>query len=45
MYKDKNRGEDYLLVKIVPDTLEVVSVALGMINDPATWRPVTLKLR
>jgi general stress protein 26 len=45
MYKDKNRGNDYLLVKIVPDTLEVVSVALGMINDPATWRPVTLKLR
>jgi general stress protein 26 len=45
MYKDMNRGEDYLLVKIVPDTLEVVSVALGMINDAATWRPVTLKLR
>lgn len=45
MYKDKNRGDDYLLVKIVPDTLEVVSVALGMINDAATWRPVTLKLR
>jgi general stress protein 26 len=45
MYKDKNRGDDYLLVKVVPDTLEVVSVALGMINDAATWRPVTLKLR
>jgi hypothetical protein len=37
--------DDYLLVRITPDTLEVVSVALGMINDPATWRPVTLKLR
>ena len=45
MYKNKNLGDDYLLVRIVPDTLEVVSVALGMINDPATWRPVTLKLR
>lgn len=45
MYADKNRGDDYLLVKVVPDTLEVVSVALNMINDPATWKPVTLKLR
>lgn len=45
MYKDKNHGDDYLLVRVVPDTLEVVSVALGMINDATTWRPVTLKLR
>ena len=45
MYKDRNRGDDYLLVKVVPDTLEVTSVALQMNNDPATWKPVTLKLR
>lgn len=45
MYADRNRGDDYLLVRVVPDTLEVVSVALHMINDPATWRPVTLRLR
>jgi len=45
MYKDNNRGDDYLLVRIVPETLEVVSVALGMINDPATWRPVTLTFK
>lgn len=45
MYKNKNMGDDYLLVRITPDTLEVVSVALGMVNDPATWRPVTLKLK
>ena len=45
MYADKNHGDDYLLVKVVPETLEVVSVALNMINDPATWKPVTLMLR
>ncbi len=45
MYRDQNRGDDYLLVKVVPDTLEVTSVALHMNNDPATWKPVTLKLR
>jgi general stress protein 26 len=45
MYTNKNLGDDYRLVRVVPDTLEVVSMALGMINDPATWRPVTLKLK
>ena len=45
MYANQNHGEDYLLVKFVPDTLEVTSVALNMNNDPATWKPVTLKLR
>jgi general stress protein 26 len=42
MYQDENRGDDYLLVKFVPESLEVVSVALGMINDSATWKPVTI---
>ena len=45
MYATNNLGDDYLLVRIAPETLEVVSVALGMNNDPATWRPVTLKLK
>jgi len=45
MWKNKNFGDDYLLVRVIPDTLEVVSTALGMKNDPATWRPVTLKIR
>jgi general stress protein 26 len=42
MYQDENRGDDYLLVKFVPESLEVVSVTMGMINDPATWKPVTI---
>lgn len=42
LYQDENRGDDYLLVKLVPEQLEVVSVTMGMINDPATWKPVTI---
>ncbi len=45
MWKDKNTGDDYLLVRVDVDTLEVVSVSLGMNNDPTTWKPVTLKIR
>ncbi len=45
MWKDKNAGDDYLLVRVEVDTLEVVSVSLGMNNDPTTWKPVTLKIR
>lgn len=43
-YKDGPRGEDYLLIRIVPSRLEVVAASLGMMNDPATWRPVILDL-
>jgi general stress protein 26 len=45
LYKDKNRGDDYVLIRVEPSRLEVVSVALGMINDPKTWRPVGVDLR
>ncbi|MEW6320409.1 MAG: pyridoxamine 5'-phosphate oxidase family protein [Acidobacteriota bacterium] len=44
-YKDANRGDDYLLIRIDVSRLEVVAAALGMTNDPATWRPVVLDLR
>lgn len=44
-YKDANRGDDYLLIRVTPSRLEVVAESLGMINDPGTWRPVILDLR
>ena len=44
-YKDRNTGDDYVLIRIVPTRLEVVSEALGMRNDPETWRPVILELK
>jgi len=42
LYKNQNRGEDYLLFRVKPSRLEVVSVKRGMRNDPKTWRPVIL---
>ena len=44
LYKDQNRGEDYLLLRVKPSRLEVVSARRGMNNDPKTWRPVILDL-
>jgi general stress protein 26 len=43
-YKDENRGDDYLLIRMTPSRLEISSPGQGMMNDPATWRPVTLEL-
>jgi general stress protein 26 len=39
------RGDDYLLIRVDPNRIEVVAPELGMTNDPVTWRPVTLDLR
>jgi len=44
LYKDQNRGEDYMLLRVKPSRLEVVSVRRGVTNDPKTWRPVTVDL-
>ncbi|MCG6988610.1 MAG: pyridoxamine 5'-phosphate oxidase family protein [Gemmatimonadetes bacterium] len=45
MYEDENRGEDYLLIRVRVDRLEIVSGRHGLRNDPRTWRPVVLDLR
>jgi general stress protein 26 len=42
LYKDQNRGEDYMLLRVKPSRLEVVSVRRGVNNDPKTWRPVSV---
>ena len=41
-YKDRNRGEDYTLIRVTPTRLEISSPSQGMNNDPATWQPVTI---
>ena len=38
-YSDANRGADYLLIRVRPIRLEVVSMADGVLSDPTTWRP------
>lgn len=43
LFKDGPRGEGYLLVRIRPTQLEVVSSRHGMMNDPRTWRPVIIR--
>jgi general stress protein 26 len=45
LYKDRNRGDDYQLLRVKPARLEVVSVRRGIANDAKTWLPVTLDVR
>lgn len=43
-YKDRNRGDDYLLIRLKPTHLEIVSYADGLVGDDQTWRPVELDI-
>jgi general stress protein 26 len=43
-YDDGPRGADYLLIRVRPTRLEISSPARGLMNDPKTWKPVTLAL-
>ncbi|HEY3349101.1 MAG TPA: phosphatase PAP2 family protein [Thermoanaerobaculia bacterium] len=42
-YRDKFRGADFILLRFVPKRLEIVSQAHGLVNDPKTWRPVSVE--
>jgi len=44
LWRNQNRGDDYLLLRVRPSRLEVVSTSRGMRNDPQTWRPVILEM-
>ncbi len=37
--------KDFVLIRFAPRTLEIVSPARDLPNDPQTWRPVVLELR
>ena len=43
-YADKNRGEDFILIRCKPFRLELVSYAHGLTGDPGTWLPTTIEL-
>jgi PPOX class probable F420-dependent enzyme len=43
-YPDGPRGDGYLLIRVRPARLEVVSPRHGLLNDPKTWRPVLLDM-
>lgn len=42
LYDDRNRGDDYTLVRVTPVRLEIVSLTHGLVGDPATWRPLSV---
>jgi PPOX class probable F420-dependent enzyme len=45
LYKERNRGDDYLLIRVKPIRLEISSVAHGLVNDPKTWAPMAIDFR
>ena len=38
LFKDGNRGDDYLLIRVTPLRLEVSAESEGVKHDPKTWR-------
>jgi general stress protein 26 len=44
-YDDKNHGPDYLLIRVKPTHLEMVSYAHGLTGDAKTWRPIEMDMR
>src|SRR5262245_51412655 len=44
-YKQANRGADYLLIRVKPTRLQVVSEAHGLPGDPGTWRAAVVYFR
>lgn len=44
-YKDENRGDDYLLIRVTPRRVEIVSARHHLAGDPDTWRPVIIDFR
>lgn len=45
LYRDKNRGDDYMLIKVMPLRLEVSAEGEGVRNDPKTWRPAIVEFK
>ncbi len=41
----KNKKEDYMLIKFIPKTLEMISIANAYNGDSATWKPHQVILR
>jgi general stress protein 26 len=45
IYKDRNRGDDYLLIRVAPIRLEVSAEGEGVKNDPKTWRAAVVEFK
>lgn len=44
-YRDRNLGADYLLIRVRPIRLELVSTRHGFTGDPETWRAAVVEFR
>lgn len=40
-----NRNEDYLLIKIIPNWMEVISYKHGIMGDSITWKPPIINIK
>ena len=40
-----DRARDYLLISVTPEKLEVVNVNKGIVGDPHTWAPPSVRFR
>jgi PPOX class probable F420-dependent enzyme len=43
-YEDRNRGSDYLLLRVTPVRVEVVSATHGIAVEPKSWKPASVDL-
>ncbi len=41
-YRNRNHGDDYVLIRITPVRMDVVNYSKGMIGDPKTWSPLVV---
>jgi general stress protein 26 len=40
MYPNRNHGDGYLLIRVTPMHMEVLSYSRGIVSDPKTWKPL-----
>jgi general stress protein 26 len=43
IYPNGPSGSDFMLIRITPARLEIVSESRGMIGDPTTWLPLSIE--
>ena len=42
-YSDEHRGDDFVLIRVTPRRLEIVSESRGFSSDPETWLPAAIE--
>lgn len=42
IYPNGAKGQDFMLIRITPSRLEIVSESRGLVGDRKTWRPLSI---